>query len=92
MSDLISEYRVMKSAAGWYIGQEYTNEDLCTDDGKYYFFPYDRLSGYFPDRESAIDVLRELVYSDVQGDDEYILCRTYYEDRVSFWHNLDNFS
>lgn len=91
MGDLISEYRVMKSAAGWYIGQEYYDTNI--GDAAGYWLPYDRLTDYFPDRESALDIIREFVYHDLYDDgDEYILCRAYFEDRVSFWHILDNFS
>lgn len=94
MGDLISEYRVMRSAAGYYIGEEYYDTEIgaAHPDGGGYWLPWDRLSEYFPERDAAVDILREFVYYDVQDDDEYILCRAYFEDRVSFWHNLENFS
>jgi hypothetical protein len=88
--DIISEYRVMRSAAGYYIGQEYYDTDVGDEAG--YWLPYSRLGVYYPDREGALDILRYFVCHDVEDDDEYILTRAYFEDRVSFWHNLDNFS
>jgi hypothetical protein len=89
--DIISEYRVMRSAAGWYIGQQYYDKLFGDETG--YWLPYDRISGYYPEREMVVDLLREFVYNDLDSDDdEYILTRLYFEDRVSFWHNLENFS
>lgn len=42
----VSEYQVLKSAAGYYIGR------LC-DEGDGFWMPYDRDSGYFETKESA---------------------------------------
>jgi hypothetical protein len=88
--ELISEYRVMRSAAGWYVGQGY-REAEWGDDGMY-FLPYDRCSGYYETEEQALDMLKQMLYAWSSDDNEYILTRLYFEDRVSFWHNLDNFS
>ena len=41
--DIISEYRILKSAAGYYIGQGYRESDW---DGMYWL-PYDRYTGYY---------------------------------------------
>jgi hypothetical protein len=88
--ELISEYRVMRSAAGWYVGQGY-REAEWGDDGMY-FLPYDRCTGYYETEEQALDMLKQMLYAWSSDDNEYILTRLYFEDRVSFWHNLDNFS
>jgi hypothetical protein len=46
--NLISDYQVLKSAAGYYIGR------LCKDIGDEIFWqPYDRASGYFKTTEEA---------------------------------------
>jgi hypothetical protein len=88
--ELISEYRVMRSAAGWYVGQGY-REAEWGDDGMY-FLPYDRCTGYYETEQQALDMLKQMLYAWSSDDNEYILTRLYFEDRVSFWHNLDNFS
>lgn len=91
MNELVSEYRVMRSNAGYYIGQEYWDTEI--GDGVGYWFPYDRVSGYFPDRDSALDILREFVYNDLtETDSDYIMSRIYFEDPVSFWHLIPNYS
>ena len=44
----ISELKVLKSAAGYYVGRS------CTEDDEPGFpMPYSRESGYFPTREAA---------------------------------------
>lgn len=45
----ISETKVLRSAAGYYIGHEY--ED--TDFGDAIWMPYDRISGYYATRAQA---------------------------------------
>jgi hypothetical protein len=47
--DVISEVKVLRSAAGFYIGRTYSNE---VETGGM-DFPYDRLSGYYPKRGDA---------------------------------------
>jgi hypothetical protein len=44
----ISEVKVLKSAAGYYIGYLYYDEDMKG------WFPYDRLSGYYVTKEDAL--------------------------------------
>jgi hypothetical protein len=44
---IISPYRVMQSAAGYYIGRH------CTDPGDGHKEPYDRVSGYFLTEDAA---------------------------------------
>jgi hypothetical protein len=46
----ISNYQVMKSAAGYYIGRSSVEE---TSSGDRYPAPYDRASGYYATEEAA---------------------------------------
>ena len=46
----ISELKVLKSNAGFYIGRLCNDPELSV---KECVFPYDRQSGYYPDAESA---------------------------------------
>ncbi len=46
----ISNYQVMKSAAGFYIGRSSVEK---TDDGFVFPCPYDRASGYYSTEEAA---------------------------------------
>ena len=46
----ISDYQVMKSAAGFYIGRSSIEK---TDDGLVVPCPYDRASGYYATEEEA---------------------------------------
>jgi hypothetical protein len=48
----ISDCKVMKSAAGWYIGLEYWDEDLEA------WLPWDRMSAYFGTKAEAKDFLQ----------------------------------
>ena len=48
-----SEFKVMQSAAGYYIGTTYYDEEMGGD------FPYTRETHYFPDRESAEQALSD---------------------------------
>lgn len=50
----ISDVQVLKSAAGYYIGRTYRDEEET--DGMW--FPYDRLSDYFRTKEEAEKHLR----------------------------------
>ena len=52
----ISEYQVMHSNAGFYVGRAYYDEDLQAE------LPYDRASGYFRKREEAEKELRFVQY------------------------------
>ena len=45
--DQISEIKVLKSAAGYYIGYLYFDKDMKV------WLPYDRLSGYYVTKEDA---------------------------------------
>lgn len=56
MKEIISCLQVMQSAAGYYIGQAYLEEDMISDekDGeKFSGMPYCRESGYFRTEEEA---------------------------------------
>ena len=46
----ISEYKVLKSAAGYYVGR------LCQDEDGFWM-PYDRASGYYATAEEAEEIL-----------------------------------
>ena len=65
--DYVSSPLVMASAAGWYVGQICTEASDC--DGL--IMPWDRLSGYFPTAEAAIEFydydFEEEVFCDVCG-------------------------
>ena len=52
-NEKISDNKVMKSAAGFYVGREYFDEDCQC------WLPYDRQSGYWKTRESAENKLKE---------------------------------
>lgn len=55
---MVSEPKVLQSAAGFYVGHTYANYD---EDGKFlYSEPYDRVSGYFPTKEDAQALLNYL--------------------------------
>lgn len=87
--DIISEYRILKSAAGYYIGQGYREADW---DGMYWL-PYDRYSGYYRTADDAKSGLMHMILDcDVSDDDEYIMVRAYFEDNISFWHLLEDYS
>ena len=47
--DTISETKVLRSNAGYYIGHEYEAKEF----GDGVWLPYDRISGYYPTRELA---------------------------------------
>lgn len=52
--EVISEPKVMRSAAGYYVGRS------CTDDEcPGLEIPYDRLSGYFPTHEMTAAFMKE---------------------------------
>jgi len=89
-NDIISEYRVLKSAAGYYVGQGYREAEW--EDGMY-FLPWNRCSGYFESEEQARCALRILVLTEAwDDDDEYIMLRAYFDDPLSFWHLINNYS
>jgi len=89
-NDIISEYRIIKSAAGYYIGQGY-REAKWTDG--MYFLPYDRYTGYYKTYEEAVPALRAMILDcDCSSDDEYIMARAYFDDPLSFWHLINNYS
>lgn len=50
-TEQISELKVLKSAAGYYIGYLYYDQDMKG------WFPYDRLSGYYVTKEDALEDL-----------------------------------
>lgn len=59
----ISDLKVLKSAAGFYIGREFTDEDKVT-------MPYNRESGYFQDRAVAEKELAARIAQDpIQTED-----------------------
>lgn len=51
---LVSPLKVMKSAAGYYIGRDYIEAD---PNGEHFPLPWDRETGYYRDREMAVTVL-----------------------------------
>lgn len=57
----ISNYHVMKSAAGYYIGRTSVER---TEEGWEYPAPYDRVSGYYATEEEAEKDLRK--YKEIQ--------------------------
>lgn len=96
--NIISEYRVLRSAAGWYIGTGYREPDWPADE--MYYLPYDRLTEYFATREEAEDILKHFVLNDAalmdareerMYDNAYILTRLYFDDPISFWHLINTF-
>tara|TARA_B110000259_G_C13645065_1_gene253920 strand:- start:230 stop:415 length:186 start_codon:yes stop_codon:yes gene_type:complete len=50
--DKVSEPLVMKSAAGYYVGLQYFDEDAQC------WLPYDRLGTYYAEESSAIEELK----------------------------------
>ena len=56
----ISEYIVMASAAGWYVGK------VCKDpDCGGMVVPYDRYTGYYASSEEACEALDSFYYADM---------------------------
>lgn len=51
----ISEVKVLKSAAGYYIGHLYFDTDMKV------WLPYDRLSGYYATKEDAAQDLPSFI-------------------------------
>ena len=49
--DQLGQIEVLSSAAGWYIGTMYFDSDCQA------WLPYERLSGYYPNAESALEDL-----------------------------------
>jgi len=71
---LVSEYRVLRSAAGYYVGRQYLDPDCegC-------WLPYDRCSGYFPSEiEAHYGRLPELIFFDCETDKEEAAVAAYY--------------
>jgi hypothetical protein len=54
-SEKISEVKVLKSAAGYYIGHLYLDNDMKV------WLPYDRLSGYYVTKEDAAEDLPSFI-------------------------------
>ncbi len=54
--ELISDDMVLQSAAGYYIGREYYDKEMCG------WFPYDRRSGYYKNEDLADKSLKRGVY------------------------------
>ena len=55
---VISELKVMKSAAGYYLGTSYTSDDMPWQA------PYSRESGYWATEEEAKKALDSGIYSE----------------------------
>ena len=56
----VSEYIVMASAAGWYVGK------VCKDpDCGGMVVPYDRYTGYYASSEEACEALDSFYYADM---------------------------
>ena len=56
----VSEFVVMASAAGWYVGQ------VCKDpDCGGMVVPYDRYTGYYASSEEACEALDSFYYADM---------------------------
>ena len=68
---LVSEYRVLKSAAGYYVGREYWDTEFN------YWGPYERESGYFPDPESAQPTLLHCIKQDCEDSYEKLRAESY---------------
>ena len=56
----VSEYIVMASAAGWYVGKVCKDPD-CGGMG----VPYDRYTGYYASSEEACEALDSFYYADM---------------------------
>jgi len=63
--DTISEYRVLKSAAGYYVGREYFELE-----GRYWG-PYERITGYYPTADAAGPALRDYILSSCETEVEF---------------------
>ena len=61
---IISNIKVMKSNAGYYIGRTYS-DDYAED------FPYDRVSNYFQSKDDCIEHMR---YTMIYHHDDGYLC------------------
>jgi len=57
--ETISELKVMRSAAGWYIGRSSTEDD-STDFSMPLSMPYSRESGYYATEDEAEKVLADI--------------------------------
>ena len=72
MIDLISEYRVLRSAAGYYVGEEYFEAEFNA------WLPYDRTSiGYYDSASSAMGELHGHILDSVEDDAEAEAVRAY---------------
>jgi len=54
-SEKISEVKILKSAAGYYIGYLYFDTDMKV------WLPYDRISGYYATKEDAAEDLPSFI-------------------------------
>jgi len=79
VADLISEYRVLRSAAGWYIGEVYWDEDLE------YWLPWDRTTGYFRDEEMAVSALIPFIYDQAFDKEEEAGIHHYIDAMLNGW-------
>lgn len=59
MIEVVSELKVMRSAAGWYVGRSYWDTDLEFEG------PWSRESDYFADRDDAMQHLHFMRGADV---------------------------
>jgi hypothetical protein len=69
----ISETRILRSAAGYYIGHLYWDDEMRG------WFPWDRISeGYYSTKEEAMPELRSWIYVDCEDDAEEVAMSFYY--------------
>ena len=68
---IVTEYRALKSACGWYVGR------LGMDMDHRYWEPYSRDSGYFVTKGNAELRMRDYIFADCNGEEEYRATRTY---------------
>ena len=73
---LVSEYRVLKSAAGYYVGREYWDTEFN------YWGPYERESGYYPDAESAQPTLLHCIKQDCLSSCEELIVDSHFKGDI----------
>lgn len=72
MNYTATEYRVLRSAAGYYIGTLYFDEELGG------LFPHSRESGYFATKDAAAVNLLDYIVTFCDDDSEYEATRAYH--------------
>lgn len=67
---ILTEYRALKSAKGWYVGR------MGMGRGRYWE-PFSRDSGYFVTKDNAELRIRDYIFADCEGEEEYRAARAY---------------